>query len=125
MTPRRLRYGFVTVAAGSLLVGCSSGAESEPAGEPASTARIIDIRIANGAVSPANTRTEATAGQRIVLRVDSDATDELHVHSAPAHTFPVAAASGQRFDFTVTVPGRVEIELHHLGRTVTTLLVRQ
>ncbi|MFD6401755.1 hypothetical protein [Nocardia sp. NPDC060249] len=125
MTHRRLRYGLVTVAAGSLLLGCSSGAESEPSAEPASTARTIDIRIANGAVSPANTRTEAEVGQRIVLRVDSDATDELHVHSAPAHTFPVAAASGQQFDFTVTVPGRVEIELHHLGRTVTTLLVRQ
>ncbi|MFC9664149.1 hypothetical protein ACFVJ5_28290 [Nocardia sp. NPDC127606] len=125
MTHRRLRYGFVTVVAGSLLVGCSSGAGSEPTDEPASAARTIDIRIANGAVSPANTRTEAAVGQRIVLRVDSDATDELHVHSAPTHTFPVAAASGQQFDFTVTVPGRVEIELHHLGRTVTTLLVRQ
>lgn len=125
MTHRRLRYGLVTIVAGSLLVGCSSGAESEPADEPASTARTIDIRIANGAVSPANTRTEAAVGQRIELRVDSDATDELHVHSAPAHTFPVTAASGQQFDFTVTVPGRVEIELHHLGRTVTTLLVRQ
>jgi hypothetical protein len=125
VTHRRLRYGLVTVAAGSLLIGCSSGTESEPSDVPASAARVIDIRIANGAVSPANTRTEAEVGQRIVLRVDSDATDELHVHSSPAHTFPVAAAAGQQFDFTVTVPGQVEIELHHLGRTVTTLLVRR
>ncbi|WP_067456623.1 hypothetical protein [Nocardia alba] len=111
------------VAAGALLVGCSSSTESEPTDERA--ARTIDIRIANGAVSPTNTRTEAEVGQRIVLRVDSDAADELHVHSSPAHTFPVAAASGQQFDFTVTVPGQVEIELHHLGRTVTTLLARR
>ncbi|WP_410875259.1 hypothetical protein [Nocardia sp. A7] len=128
MTHRRLRYGLVMVAAVSLLTGCASADEpaatTGPADEPAST-RTIDIRIANGAVSPANTRTEAEVGQRIVLRVDSDTTDELHVHSAPAHTFPVAAAVGQEFAFTVTVPGQVEIELHHLGRTVTTLLVRR
>ncbi|MFD4442804.1 hypothetical protein ACFWPK_23815 [Nocardia sp. NPDC058519] len=122
MTRRRLRFGLLTVAAGSLLVGCASG---ERTNEPASAALIIDIRIANGAVSPANTRTEAEVGQRIVLRVDSDTTDELHVHSAPAHTFSVAAASGQEFGFTVTVPSQVAVELHHLGRTVTTLLVRQ
>ncbi|MFD3707069.1 hypothetical protein ACFWUP_28360 [Nocardia sp. NPDC058658] len=120
MTPRRLRYGLVAVA---LLTGCSSGTEPEPT--DADEARTIDIRIAKGAVSPTNTRTEAQVGQPIVLWVDSDTTDELHVHSAPAHTFPVAATAGQEFGFTVTVPGQVEIELHHLGRTVTTLLVRR
>ncbi|MFD6391438.1 hypothetical protein [Nocardia sp. NPDC060259] len=127
MTHRLLRYGLLTLAVSSLLVGCASGdrsgARTTPNGEPA--ARTIDIRIANGTVSPANTRTEAEVGERIVLRVDSDTTDELHVHSDPAHTFPVAATSGQEFGFTVTVPGQVEIELHHAGRTVTTLLVRQ
>ena len=51
--------------------------------------------------------------------------ENVKAWSAPAHTFPVAAAAGQQFDFTVTVPGQVEIELHHLGRTVTTLLVRR
>ncbi|MGW6427039.1 hypothetical protein ACWF82_30575 [Nocardia sp. NPDC055053] len=129
MISRLLRYGLLTVAVGSLLVGCASGdrsgARTTPTGEPASAARTIDIRIANGTVSPVNTRTEAEIGERIVLRVDSDTTDELHVHSDPAHTFPVAAAPGQEFGFTVTVPGQVEIELHHAGRTVTTLLVRQ
>lgn len=125
MTNRRLRYGLLTLAVGSLLVGCASGDRSGASTTPASASRTVDIRIANGTVSPANTRTEAEVGERIVLRVDSDTADELHVHSYPAHTFAVAAASGQEFGFTVTVPGQVEIELHHAGRTVTTLLVRQ
>lgn len=125
MTQRRLRCGLATVAAGSLLLGCATAEQTPTSVEGPASTRTIDIRIANGAVTPANTRTEAEVGQPIVLRVDSDTTDELHVHSTPAHTFAVAAASGQQFDFTVTVPGRVEIELHHLGRTVTTLLVRQ
>ncbi|MFE1595548.1 hypothetical protein [Nocardia sp. NPDC058705] len=120
MTPRPLRYGLVAVATGALLAGCSSSTVPEQTDE----ARTIDIRIAKGAVSPTNTRTEAQVGQPIVLRVDSDATDELHVHSTPAHTFPVAATADQEFSFTVTVPSQVEIELHHHGRTVTTLLVR-
>lgn len=119
MTRRRL--GSLAVAAGALLMGCASG---EPTVEPAAAPRALDIRIANGEVSPADTRTEARVGQPVVLRVDSDATDELHVHSAPPHTFPVAAAAGQEFRFTVAVPGQVELELHHLGRTVTTLIVR-
>lgn len=125
MTNRRLRYGLLTLAVGSLLVGCASGDRSGASTTPASASRTVDIRIANGTVSPANTRTEAEVGERIMLRVDSDTADELHVHSDPAHTFAVAAASGQEFGFTVTVPGQVEIELHHAGRTVTTLLVRQ
>nr|WP_280346426.1 hypothetical protein [Nocardia neocaledoniensis] len=118
----RRGLGLVMVAASALLVSCSSGETTIEAGAAPLT---IDIRIANGEVSPANTRTDARVGQPIVVRVDSDAADELHVHSAPPHTFPVTAVPGQEFGFTVAVPGQVAIELHHLGRTVTTLLIRQ
>jgi hypothetical protein len=49
----------------------------------------------------------------------------LHVHAEPDHTFAITPGAGQRFRFTVDIPGRVEIELHHADRTVATLLVRE
>nr|WP_296766229.1 hypothetical protein [Rhodococcus sp. (in: high G+C Gram-positive bacteria)] len=85
---------------------------------------VIDVRIDGGAVTPTNERLEATVGEPITLRVDSDAEDELHVHSVPDHEFEVAVAQGQMFEFTVEVPGQVAIELHDSDRTVATVSVR-
>jgi hypothetical protein len=83
----------------------------------------VDITIAHGQVTPANATLQATVRQPITLHVTSDATDELHVHSVPDHKFPVAAAANQTFQFSVDVPGSVDIELHHLDRTVATVHV--
>ena len=48
------------------------------------------------------------------MRVNSDVADELHVHSTPEHTFKIEPKPAQQFQFTVDVPGKVEIELHQL-----------
>jgi hypothetical protein len=53
-----------------------------------------------------------------------DCYPQLHVHSVPEHTFDVEARPGQVFEFTVDVPGRVDVELHDLGRIVVTIHVR-
>ena len=116
--------GFVVAAA----VGCSSSDSSSDSAatslEPTSAAPgglAVDITIANGSVTPTNAQLKAVVGQPIVLRVTSDAKDELHVHSVPDHEFTVEPQAGQTFQFDVTVPGRVEVELHELGRTVATI----
>ena len=62
-------------------------------------------------------------GEPITLHVTSDAADELHVHSVPEHKFQVAAAPNQTFQFSVDVPGKVDVELHHLKRTIATIQV--
>jgi hypothetical protein len=82
------------------------------------------VTIAHGQVTPANVVLRATVRQPITLHVTSDAADELHVHSVPDHKFEVAAAANQTFEFTVDVPGNVDVELHHLDRTVATIQVR-
>jgi hypothetical protein len=56
--------------------------------------------------------------------VDSDTVDSLHVHSVPEREFDVSANPGQRFEFTVDIPGRVAVELHDLHVTVVTIEVR-
>lgn len=96
----------------------SSAVEAEPSG-PA-----LDITIAGGTVTPTNAAMEAQVGTPITLNVTSDTADELHVHAVPEYTFDVKAAPGQTFQFTVDVPGRVEVELHELHRTVVTIQVR-
>lgn len=93
--------------------------------QPATTRQtVIDVTIADGTVTPTNAQVQAKAGQPIVLKVSSDVTDELHVHSVPEHSFDVAAQPDQQFEFTVEVPGRVDVELHDLHRTVVTIEVQ-
>jgi plastocyanin len=84
----------------------------------------VDVTIKDGVPKPVNASYQATVGQPITFRVTSDAEDELHVHSEPEHSFEVKAASDQPFTFTVDVPGRVEVELHHLNVVLATIDVR-
>lgn len=124
------RLCLPVLAAGLLVTGCAAGDREQAAPVPPSVARSapalpIAVRIAAGAVTPADIRLEARVGQPIEVVVDSDTADELHVHAAPEHTFAITAGANQRFVFTVDVPGRVEIELHGAGRTVATLFVRE
>jgi len=91
---------------------------------PGDDAVVLDITIADGAVTPAGESVEATVGQPIELRVDSDAAEELHVHSNPEHAFEVQPGNGQVFTFSVQQPGQVEIETHETGVVVAELVVR-
>lgn len=100
------------------LVACGGSPESPASG------LVVDVAIAKGQVTPTNAVLQARVHQPITLRVSSDATDELHVHSTPDHKFPVAAAPNQTFQFSVDVPGNVEVELHHLDRTIATIQVQ-
>ncbi|MGD1284017.1 hypothetical protein ACKUUI_25600 [Mycobacterium seoulense] len=106
------------VALACALVACG-GRTPPPAAGPD-----INVTIANGQVTPTNASLQARVKQQITLRVTSDAADELHVHSTPDHKFPVAAAPNQTFQFAVDVPGTVEVELHHLDRTIATIQIQ-
>ncbi|WP_416171931.1 hypothetical protein [Mycobacterium lehmannii] len=99
-------------------------AESTTASAEADDSTIVDINIAGGIVTPTNGQAQGKVGKPIVLKVRSDVTDSLHVHSVPEHTFQVEPRPDQQFEFTVDVPGQVDIELHDLNRTVVTIQVR-
>lgn len=95
-----------------------------PAPSIASDATAVDINIAGGAVTPTNGQAQGRVGKPVILRVNSDVSDQLHVHSVPEHTFQVEPRRHQTFEFTVDVPGQVDVELHDLNRTVVTVQVR-
>lgn len=149
MTTSTLSRTLLTLAAAALIVaGCggSTGTEtpsSAPSGSsdasspPASTAApqftdnqspptrlVVDVTIKGGEVTPTNEPLQGAVGEPIVIRVNSDAADQLHVHSNPEHTFTVEPRNGQQFQFTVDVPGKVDVELHELKKTVATITVQ-
>jgi heme/copper-type cytochrome/quinol oxidase subunit 2 len=118
----RIRNALIAAAVSALLiglVGCSNAANP-----PAPGNLTVNVTIANGQVNPANATLQAKVGQPIIFHVTSDAADELHVHSVPDHKFEIAAAPNQSFQFSVDVPGNVDVELHHLDRTIATIQVR-
>ena len=98
-----------------------SASKSSPG---AATGPVVNVTIAGGTVTPTNAEVEAEVGQLIVLEVNSNAADSIHVHSIPERVFDVQPQPGQRFEFTVGIPGRVDVELHELNRTVVTFTVR-
>lgn len=122
MGPIRIRSALITVAAVLIcgLVGCGGS----PDKGASTNALVVDVTIAHGRVTPANATLQAKVHQPITFRVSSDAADELHVHSVPDHKFEIAAAPNQTFQFSVDVPGNVDVELHHLDRTIATIQVR-
>ena len=92
--------------------------------QEAPTRLLIDVQIKGGEVVPTNQQLQAGLNEQIVLRVNSDAPDQLHVHSNPEHTFNIEAKPMQSFQFTVAVPGKVDVELHQLNKTVATIQVQ-
>ncbi len=85
---------------------------------------VVRVTIKGGNVTPTNEQLQAEVGQPIIFRVDSDVADELHVHSNPEHSFKIEARPGQMFQFTVAVPGKVDVELDQLNKTIATISVR-
>lgn len=141
MSPMKAVWPLMVVTAAIMAAGCGSGpaetlssssaapavasAPPEATGSPSPpVGPVIPVTIAAGAVTPTNAQADAVVGQPIVLEVSSDAADSIHVHSIPEHVFAVQPQPGQRFEFTVEVPGSVDVELHDLNRTIVTIAVR-
>ncbi|MCG7596797.1 hypothetical protein [Mycobacterium sp. PSTR-4-N] len=134
------RLLVLSAAAAVLIAGCGgnksddAGTASSSAGGPAPTQMtdaqnppqrvVVDVTIKDGQVTPTNEQLQAKVNQPIVIQVDSDAVDELHVHSTPEHSFPIAVGPGQTFQFSADVPGRIDIELHELNKTIATIAVQ-
>jgi hypothetical protein len=126
---------LVLTAAVLIAAGCGGGSNTPgspstvnpsemPNVQHAPERLVIDVIVEGDNVTPTNAELRAKTKQPIIIRINSDTADQLHVHSNPEHNFTVEPRSGQSFQFTVDVPGQVEVELHELSRTVATIHVR-
>jgi len=140
-THRDKRLLALLFACALVLAGCGGGGGSvstQSSSAPASTVNpsdmqneqappdrlVIQVTIARGEVTPTNEQLETKVKNPIVVQINSDAADELHIHSTPEHTFKVEPKSGQQFQFSVDVPGKVDIELHNAQKTIATVQVQ-
>lgn len=138
---RRSTPAVISIAVALISSGCGSTATPSPDTSestratsatsaavapttPPQSGTVVAVTIAGGTVYPSNAEATAVAGQPITLEVNSDTPDSIHVHSVPDYVFDVQARPGQRFEFTVDIPGRVDVELHELNRTIVTITVR-
>lgn len=106
----------------------SESPSEQPTEEPSEDATddsgdAIRIEIEGDRVEPNGMRVEATAGEPIVLEVESDRAAELHVHSSPEQVLEVKEGEST-YSLTIERPGVVQVEEHDTGKVVLQLEVR-
>ncbi len=85
-----------------------------------STVRVV---VRGGRVKGGIQRVTVKKGDRVVLVVQSDVADQLHVHGYDV-TKDVAAGGTVRIRFPTMIPGRFEVELENLGLQVADITVK-
>ena len=106
-------------AAGTSTVPTSSATSTT--GGPASSAeattttagfsgRLIEVRVTGGKVETASRRVEVDRGQKVRIRVQSDRSEEVHVHGYDLSR-PVGPGQPAVIEFTADAPGVFEVEL--------------
>lgn len=102
--------GDETTASGAPATGTKpTGAGAERGAKPAGPS-IPTIVVANGKPVGGIRELDYTAGDQIRLRVDSDVSDEVHVHGYDAIK-DVEAGGSVSFDFKAEIEGIFEVEL--------------
>jgi hypothetical protein len=128
----RIAAAAVAMAA-LLLAGCggndtgtvstSPNPSPESSAAEASDAVVVDISVEDGSVTPQGDRVDVKVGQKVTLRVTSDAHDTIHVHSEPEQEFEIGKGTVEK-SFSIDTPGQIAVEAHHLDVTIVQLVVR-
>ncbi len=85
--------------------------------------RIVRIVVVNGAPKGGIVRESVDKGDNVVLVVESDVADEIHLHGYDVSR-DVAAGGTARLAFEATLPGRFEVELEDNGVQIADLTVQ-
>jgi hypothetical protein len=82
----------------------------------------IRIVVVNGAPKGGIVRETVDKDDRVVLVVESDVADEIHLHGYDVSR-DVEAGGTARLRFTATIPGRFEVELEERGLQIADITV--
>lgn len=102
------------------LAGAACGDDEES--DRAQAAKVIEITIADGTVSPNGERVSVRVGQRVDLIVKSDSAGEIHVHSSPEQEFSYSEGT-TTLPMTIDKAGVVDVECHDLEQIIVQLEV--
>ena len=89
---------------------------------PVDVSTIVRVVVVNGAPQGGIVRETVRKGDRVVLVVESDVADEVHLHGYDI-TRDVAADGTVRVRFVADVPGRFEVELENRATQIAELTV--
>jgi hypothetical protein len=95
----------------------STGTETTAAGP-----QVVHVTVTNGLPAGGIVRASVNQGDRVVIVVDSDVSDEVHVHGYDVKK-DVTAGGSVRIPLDATIPGRFEIELENRGTEIAELTV--
>ena len=84
---------------------------------------VVRVRVRDGAPVGGIVRETVDQGDRVVLVVTADVTDEVHVHGYNLMR-DVAPGKPARIAFRATLPGVAEVELEDRGLQIAELTVR-
>lgn len=84
---------------------------------------VVRIVVEGGVPKGGIVRSSVKKGDHVVIVVESDVADEVHLHGYDL-TEDVAAGRIVRIPFTATIPGRFEVELEERGRQIAELTVQ-
>ncbi|MBM2822654.1 MAG: hypothetical protein HW413_1400 [Thermoleophilia bacterium] len=84
---------------------------------------VVRIVIENGAPKGGIVRQTVDKGDLVLLVVQSDVADEIHLHGYDISR-DVAAGGTARITFTATLPGRFEVEIEERGAQIADLTVQ-
>jgi hypothetical protein len=106
----------------------SDSPSEEPTQEPTDDATddsgdAIEIEIEGDRIEPNGKRVKVSAGEPIMLEIESDRVAELHVHSSPEQVLEVKKGESM-LTLTIERPGVVDVEEHDSGKVVLQLEVR-
>jgi hypothetical protein len=117
-----MRRIFATLIGLLLLTGCSGLAPLASASMSSTATTAVHIRLADGKADPSGERVEAKKGNTLVLTIDSDRDDEIHVHGYDIE-IPVTAGKTVTKEIVLDQIGRFEVESHEPALTILQLIV--
>lgn len=119
---RRTLTGLVAlVLSASALTGCSSSS-SDSSTSGSGGAQTIKVTFKGDSVTPNGDRVEVKLGEPVVLKIDADKAGEIHVHATPEQEISYPAGKSTE-KITIDKPGVVDVESHHLEKTIVQLEV--
>jgi len=98
-------------------------ASPTPSEDSSPESEAIEIEIEGDKIEPNGRRVKVSAGEPILLEIESDRAAELHVHSSPEQEIAVKQGESTH-ELTIDRPGVVDVEEHHSGTVIVQLEVR-
>lgn len=103
----------------------ASTSTTAAAGDATSTtaaARTVEVAVSGGAPRGGVQHVDVPLGEAVVIRVEADEADEVHVHGYDLSA-DVAPGSPATIELTADIPGQFEVELEQAGLLLLELTV--